>query len=63
MSRTTVLDDLRRRRAIAALYRQTAASRPVWSRFRPHRAEEPDQVALANLESYFWRSERQQPAW
>ena len=63
MSRTTVLDDLRRCRAIATLYRQTAASRPLPSRVRPEHADEPDQVALANLESYFWRSEWQQPAW
>ena len=61
MGKTTALDDLRRCRAIRSLYRQTGASRPLAQRSPWNRAEEPDQVALAKLESYFWRSERQQP--
>jgi hypothetical protein len=63
MGKATVLDDLRRCRAIRTLYKQTAASRPLTRRSTWNRAEEPDQVALAQLESYFWRAERRQPAW
>jgi hypothetical protein len=57
------MDDVRRRRAIASLYRQTVASRLLPTRPRLDFTEEPDQVVLAQLESYFWRFERQQPAW
>ena len=57
------MGNLRRRRAVASLYRQTAASRLLPMRPRLDFTEEPDQVALAQLESYFWRFERQQPVW
>jgi hypothetical protein len=57
------MDDVRRRRAIASLYRQTVASRLLPTRPRLDFTEEPDQIALAQLESYFWRFERQQPVW
>ena len=60
---TRVMGNLRRRRAIASLYRQTSACRLLLTRPRLDFADEPDQVALAQLESYFWRSERRQPAW
>jgi hypothetical protein len=63
MIRTRVMDVLRRRRAVASLYRQTAACRPLAMRPRLDFSKEPDQVALAQLESYFWRFERRQPAW
>jgi hypothetical protein len=58
-----ILENVRRCRAIASLYRQTAAFKPVQRASLLDRAEEWDQVALAQLESYFWREERRQPAW
>lgn len=63
MSEMSVLDNVRRCRAIASLYRQTAAFKPSQRYSLLDRAEEWDQVALAQLESYFWRAERQQPVW
>ena len=57
------MGNLRRRRAVASLYRQTAACRLFPARPRFGFSGEPDQVALAQLESYFWRAERRQPAW
>ena len=63
MSGTAVLENVRRCRAIASLYRQTAAFKPQQKYSLLDRAEEWDQVALAQLESYFWRAERQLPAW
>jgi hypothetical protein len=63
MIRTSVMEVLRRRHAVASLYRQTAASRLLPMRPRLDFADEPDQMALAQLESYFWRAERRQPAW
>ena len=60
---TGVMGNLRRRRAIASLYRQTVAIRLLPTCPRLNLADEPDQVALAQLESYFWRFERQQTAW
>jgi hypothetical protein len=55
--------NLRRRRAIASLYRQTAACRLLPARPRFDFGDEPDQVVLAQLESYFWRSECRRPVW
>ena len=63
MSGMAVLENVRRCRAIASLYRQTAAFKPVQKASLLDRADEWDQVALAQLESYFWRAERQQPTW
>jgi hypothetical protein len=63
MTGTDVMDGLRRRRAIASLYRQAAPCRPLLTRPRADWADEPDQLALAQLESFFWREERRQPAW
>jgi hypothetical protein len=63
MIRTSVMGNLRRHRAVASLYRQTAACRLLPMRPRLDFTKEPDQVALAQLESYFWRSERRQPVW
>jgi hypothetical protein len=63
MSAMAVLENVSRCRAIASLYRQTAAFKPSQQYSLLDRAEEWDQVALAQLESYFWRAERRQPAW
>jgi hypothetical protein len=48
-----VMENVRRCRAIASLYRQTAAFRPdqSWSLLR--QAEEWEQLALTELEAYF----------
>jgi hypothetical protein len=59
----SILENVSRCRAIASLYRRTAAFKPLQKSSLLDRAEEWDQVALAQLESYFWRAERQQPAW
>ncbi|MGH6777173.1 MAG: hypothetical protein ACRECL_04070 [Bradyrhizobium sp.] len=50
---TAVLQNVRRYRAIASLYRQAAAFRPAqsWSLLR--QAEEWEQLALMELEAYF----------
>jgi hypothetical protein len=62
MSMASMRHHLHRRRAVASLYRY-AAARPFWLRPRSYWADEPDQVALAQLESFFWRKERRQPTW
>jgi hypothetical protein len=59
----SILENVSWCRAIASLYRRTAAFKPLQKSSLLDRAEEWDQVALAQLESYFWRAERQQPAW
>ncbi|MGH7226741.1 MAG: hypothetical protein ACRELF_26290 [Gemmataceae bacterium] len=50
---TAVLQNVRRYRAIASLYRQAAAFRPAqsWSLLR--QAEEWERLALMELETYF----------
>jgi len=63
MSGMAVLENVRRCYAIASLYRQTAAFKPMQKTSLLDRAEEWDQLALAQLESYFWRAERRQLAW
>jgi hypothetical protein len=63
MIRISVMDAVRRRRAIASLYRQTPTYRPLLRRPYSDLASEPDQFALAQLESYFRRLERRQPVW
>jgi hypothetical protein len=52
-SREVVIENLRRYRAIASLYRQTAAFRPLqsWSLLR--QAEEWERLAVAELEAHF----------
>jgi hypothetical protein len=57
-----VLENVRRLSAITSLYQQAEDSRRGRAIARPDPAQELDQVVLAQLESYFWRSERQQPA-
>jgi len=53
VSREAVLDDVRRFRAIASLYRQTAAFRPGQSWSLLGQAKDWEYRALAELETYF----------
>jgi hypothetical protein len=48
-----VIENVRRYRAIASLYRQTAAFRPVQRRSLLRQAEEWEHLAVAELEAYF----------
>lgn len=52
-SREAVLEDVRRYRAIASLYRQTAAFRPLQRCSLLDQASEWENLALTTLESYF----------
>jgi hypothetical protein len=52
-SREVVLENVRRCRAIASLYRQTAAFRPLQSGSLLEHAREWENLALTVLESYF----------
>ena len=52
-SRNAVLENVRRYRAIASLYRQTAAFRPLQRGTLLSQAEEWENRALIELESYF----------
>jgi hypothetical protein len=63
MRSKVVLENVRRLSAITSLFNQAADGRRVQKIARPRPAEEPDQVVLAQLESYFRRAERRQPAW
>lgn len=53
MSGEIVLENVRRYRAIASLYRQTAAFRPRQSWSLLGQAERWEHLALAELEAYF----------
>jgi hypothetical protein len=53
MSREVVLENVRQYRAIASLYRQTAAFRPLQSCSLLSQAKEWEYRALTALESYF----------
>ena len=53
MKREAVLENVRRYRAIASLYRQTAAFRPLQSWSLLEQAEEWEHLAVAELEAYF----------
>jgi hypothetical protein len=53
MSRESVLENVRRFRTIASLYRQTAAFRPGQSWSLLGQAKDWELRALAELESYF----------
>jgi len=48
-----VMENVRRYRAIASLYRRTAAFRPVQSSSLLRQADEWEQLAMAELEAYF----------
>jgi hypothetical protein len=56
-SRGVVLENVRRYRAIASLYRQTAASRPLQRCSLLAQAKEWEYLALTELESHFTASE------
>jgi hypothetical protein len=53
MSGNAVLENVRRYRAIASLYRQTAAFRPVQKWSLLDQAEEWERRAVRELEAYF----------
>lgn len=53
MSGKAVLENVRRYRAIASLYRQTAAFRPVQKWSLLEQAEEWERLAVRELEAYF----------
>jgi hypothetical protein len=53
MSGKAVLENVRRYRAIASLYRQTATFRPPQRFSLLEQAKEWERLALAELESYF----------
>jgi hypothetical protein len=53
MSSNAVLENVRRYRAIASLYRQTAAFRPLQSHSLLGEAERWEHLAISELEGYF----------
>jgi hypothetical protein len=53
MNSSAVLENVRRYRAIASLYRQTAAFRPLQSLSLLGQAERWEQFAIAEIEAYF----------
>jgi hypothetical protein len=53
MKREAVLENVRRYRATASLYRQTAAFRPLQSWSLLEQAEDWEHLAVAELEAYF----------
>ena len=53
MSGEAIMENVRRYRAIASLYRQTAARRPLQSWSLLEQAEEWEHLAVAELEAYF----------
>jgi hypothetical protein len=55
VSGKAVLENVHKYRAIASLYRQTATFRPVQSWSLLWQAERWEQLALAELETYFER--------
>jgi hypothetical protein len=57
MSGKAILENVRRYRAIASLYRQTAAFRPLQRLSLLEQAHEWESRALAELEGYFGRKE------
>ena len=62
MSGQAVMENVRRYRAIASLYRQTAAFRPLQSFSLMEQAREWERRAVAELEAYFDAFERLRPA-
>jgi hypothetical protein len=59
-SREIVLDNVRRYRAIASLYRQTAVFRPLQRCSLLGQAKEWEFLALRELETYFGTSDHDQ---
>jgi hypothetical protein len=62
MSGKAVLENVRRYRAIASLYRQTAAFRPLQKWSLLDQAEEWERLAVKELETYFNRAHDLQPS-
>jgi len=60
ISGPAILENVRRYRAIASLYRQTAAFRPLLRRSLLAQAEEWEDRAMAELETYFSACNRPQ---
>jgi hypothetical protein len=58
MSGNAVLENVRRYRAIASLYRQTAAFRPLQRHSLLGQAERWEHLAISELEAYFSRCSR-----
>ena len=58
MSGKAVLENVRRYRAIASLYRQTAAFRPEQKWSLLDQAEEWERLAVRELEAYFKANDR-----
>jgi hypothetical protein len=58
MNGNAVLENVRRYRTIASLYRQTAAFRPLQRGSLLGQAEEWERRAVAELEAYFGRYDR-----
>jgi hypothetical protein len=56
VSGEVVLENVRRYRAIASLYRQTATFRPIQSWSLLGQAERWEQLALTELEAYYFKS-------
>jgi hypothetical protein len=60
MSNNAVLENVRRYRAVASLYRQTAAFRPIQRESLLGEAAHWEHLALSELEGYFSDSSRAQ---
>jgi hypothetical protein len=58
MSNKAVLENVRRYRAVASLYRQTAAFRPIQRHSLLAEAAHWEHLALSELEAYFSARER-----
>jgi hypothetical protein len=58
MSSNAILENVRRYRAIASLYRQTAAFRPVQRLTLLEQAHEWEERALAELEAHFGQRDK-----
>jgi hypothetical protein len=61
MSNKAVLENVRRYRAVASLYRQTAAFRPTQRQSLVAEAERWEHLAVAELEAHFSAPGRDEP--
>lgn len=62
MNGLAVMENVRRYRAIASLYRQTAVFRPLQSRSLMEQAMQWEHRAVRELEAYFEGADRFRPA-
>lgn len=62
MNGLAVMENVRRYRAIASLFRQTAAFRPLQRRSLVEQASEWEHRAVTELEAYFEGFDRLRPA-